>query len=194
MTETRYGYRLEHRVTHVLSDERPVNVRLKTTFYGLAELVRSVSEPAEEGQELSIPRWLARILVNKGLASYASPQPSLRQRLARSIWQEEQTTTLPKLPETFYVDAGDAVEELAASGEQATAGVQSRLQDLLRIRLKKIRRFAETKSQLDFLENLTPEEKSWFHIYREWFTRWVEGEWLNEALDYIVSIEISGKE
>ncbi|MEM3671342.1 MAG: hypothetical protein QW767_06325 [Thermoprotei archaeon] len=184
MSEDQHRYYLvEHRVNRALNEEKPVTVRLKTTFYGLGNIARSVSEPAEQGQEVALPRWLARTLVRKGHATYVSQQPSIKQRLARSIWQEEQTTSIPKLPENFYTEVADAIDEAEAAGDQGSAGIRSKLQDFLRIRVKKIRRYAETKSQFDFIENLTPEERAWLFGYRRSFIAWVEGNWLKENLE-----------
>jgi hypothetical protein len=175
-----FDFRLVSRLQSLVYEQKPVLVRFKKTFYGLSSYVQGASDPIEEAHEASVPRWLAKGLVAKGYAEYASPPVPVKQRLSKSIWQEEQNNAVQKIDANFYVELGAAIDELMRLNDPNTVAVKSKLQDFLRIRVKKIRRLAETKTQMDFLEALTPEERAWFENYRKMFQEWVEPTWFTE--------------
>jgi len=169
-------FRMAHLVTLTMFQETPVNLRFKRTVYGLSEFARGVPEPVEEGQEVSLPLWLAREVVKKGYAEVLTSALNVKQRLSKSIWLEEQSSSPQKLDELFYAELDQALKDSQINDEQRIATTQ-KLQDFLRIRAKKLRRLAETKSQPDFLELLTPEEKAWFERYRSLFQDWIDASW-----------------
>jgi hypothetical protein len=172
-----FDFRLASRLQSLIYEQKPVLVRFKRTFYGLSNYVQGLSDPIEEAHEASVPRWLAKGLVAKGYAEYATPPVPVKQRLSKSIWQEEQSNSIQKIDPNFYVELGSVIVDMMPLEDPNAVAVKSKLQDFLRIRVKKIRRLAETKTQMDFLESLTPEEKAWFDSYRKLFQEWVEPSW-----------------
>jgi DNA replication initiation complex subunit (GINS family) len=161
----------------MLNLQKPVMVKFKKTLHGLSDYSPNLSEPVEEGYETTVPRWLAEWLVDKGYAEYVSAQAGLKQQLARNIWQEEQGNYPQKLPEDFYAELKRPIEEMMKSNDPGFSTVQSMLQDLLRMRAKKIRRMAESNTRPSAFESLSPEEKAWFEEYRALFQDWIEPLW-----------------
>lgn len=172
---------LAHLVSEVNYEEKSVNVKMKTTLYGLSEIVPGVSDPAEEGQEISVPLWVAWALAREGYVEDIVHTESIRQKLSKYIWQEEQTNNLQKIDENAYAEIGAHLSYARETKDQSLTQLESKTTDLLRMRVKKIRRIAETKDQPEFLKSLTREEGAWFELYRLMFTEWVGGSWLERV-------------
>lgn len=170
-------FRLIHRYVMINHLQRPVTVRFKKTMHGLSDYSPNLPEPVEEGYEASVPRWLAEWLVEKGYAENTSEPQPIKQQLAKNVWQEEQSTHPQKVAEHYYAELKKPIEELLKSNDPAFATVQSMLQDLLRMRAKKIRRMAESSTRAEILDALTPEEKAWFEEYRQLFQDWIDPVW-----------------
>ena len=170
-------FRLIHRYVLLLYLQKPVMVRFKKTIQGLSDYSPSLPEPVEEGYETNVPRWLAEWLIEKGYAEYTSQQTSLRQQLARSIWQEEQGSNPQKLAENYYAELKKPIEDMLKSNDPNFAAAQSMLQDLLRMRIKKIRRMAESNTKSEAFDALLPEEKAWYEEYRKLFQDWIDPVW-----------------
>ncbi|MEM3799198.1 MAG: hypothetical protein QXH56_03790 [Thermoprotei archaeon] len=170
-------FRLVHRFVVLLYLQKPVMVRFKKTVHGLSEYSPNLPDPVEEGYETNVPRWLADWLVEKDYAGYVSQQTALRQQLARSVWQEEQGINPQKLYESYYAELKKPVEEMLKSNDPNFATAQSLLQDLLRMRIKKIRRMAESNTKTEVLDALSPEERAWYEEYRKLFQDWIDPVW-----------------
>lgn len=172
--------------------QKPVTVRFKKTMNGLSDYSPNLPEPVEEGYEASVPKWLADWLVEKGYAEYVSGgPPALKQQLAKSVWQEEQATHPQRLPENFYVELKRPIEEMLRSNDPGYVAVQSMLQDLLRMRAKKIRRMAESNPKAELLEALSPEERAWFEEYRQLFQDWIDPVWFMYPTGFKVDFWLS---
>lgn len=172
---------LAHLVTEINYEEKSVNVKMKSTLYGLSEVVPGVSDPAEEGQEITVPLWVARSLAQEGYAGQILHTENIKQKLSKFIWQEEQTNSLQKIDEYAYAEIGAHLNFAREAKDQSSVTLESKTADLLRIRIKKIRRIAETKDQPEFLKSLTREEEAWFELYRLMFSEWVGGSWLGRV-------------
>jgi len=170
-------FRLIHRYVSVAYMQGSIMVKFKKTMHGLSDYSPNVPEPVEEGYETTLPRWLAEWLVENGYAEYTSEGPTLKQQLAKSVWQEEQGTHPQKIPESFYAELKKPIEDMLKSNDPNFATVQSTLQDLLRMRAKKIRRMAESNARAELLDALSPEEKAWFEAYRQLFQDWIDPVW-----------------
>ncbi len=185
-------YRVAHRFLSSVQEDKLIPVKFTKTCYGLSEFMHSLPEPVDQDFEALVPRWLARRLVAKGYAVYSATQVALKAKLSTAIYREEQSNALQKLDEGFYAELGATIEELSDAEDPSLSAVQSKLQDYLRMRAKKIRRLAETKQHVDFLDSLALEERCWFADYRRLFQEWVDGGWFTEQSGFGARLWLKG--
>ena len=76
-----------------------------------------IEVPLKRGIEISIPRWLAKILLSRGLATHVE-EGSVRRHISKVMFAHSvsQTKSLPQLEDFFYLSSN---EELRREMEEA---------------------------------------------------------------------------
>jgi hypothetical protein len=140
--------------------------------------------PFEEGEEHEVQYWVARDLVESGIARLREDELLDSTKLYKIQWKERVQTLrqVSKLPENFYPKLRrymtELKEEITKNPEKTREyeKVRHLTQDVLNARLKKIVSLASAPAQTEqTLNNFTSEERflyeQLFKIVNEWRTQ-----------------------
>lgn len=167
-------------------ENSPVPILANGNFQRI-ELPGLTVGPFEEGNEYDVEYWIARQLVNNGVARFRNKDMLDSNRLYKIQWKErvQSGKQVSKLPTEFYPKLRRYLEqmrqEMTKNPErtQEFGKAKQVAKDIIISRLKKIVSLASAPPQTrQILENLTTEEKFLYNkIYR------LTTQWRKETLE-----------
>lgn len=137
--------------------------------------------PFEEGNEYEIKYWIARLLVNSGIARLRKEERLKANKLYKIQWKEkvQRGRRVSNLQEEFYPQLRRYLHELreeTAKKPEKTSEYQKVRQvtkDILNSRLKKIVSLASAPAPThQILENLTTEERFLYEEIHKLISEW----------------------
>jgi len=135
------------------------------------------------GEEVSIPLWLAHLLESSG-AIEIREQGLNEVDIGRYLVVEKglKTGEFQKLKSSFYMEAGRLINDLRTGSRASTtterllkiARIEADLEDLMRIRLRKLIHVAFLGGKLEgYLDSLTIEESALLNSLTNTLSRWL---------------------
>ncbi|MEM0361572.1 MAG: hypothetical protein QXH57_04405 [Sulfolobales archaeon] len=133
-----------------------------------------------KGQEVELPRWLARTLSELGVVEFREP-PITSDDIGKYLISEKSMgkTSLTKLREDFYHEVKELLSRIKTSSIDADSAIaairlESNIRDLIRLRINKIVNVTVLHARLErFEENLTLEELLLHRLLNDLLTSWL---------------------
>ena len=138
--------------------------------------------PFKEGDEVKLPYWQAKILVNQNYAKFIDLKPIQPGDLHKILYRELPNPQLTPIDPNFYVKIHESLLELTEQNKknpdllvlEKIKKMKSLLRDVISRRFYKLLRLAATteKESSDILQNWTNEEKGLYEILRKILSEW----------------------
>jgi hypothetical protein len=163
-----------------------MNVPIKIIFLQDQSKIRVLGKflgPFKKSEELTVPRWLGKEIVDEGVAKYREKEKLGLQELSKVHWRESLPTSrqLPHLDEDFYCKLRSLLSELKEMGKNDITRLKeyekvlSISNDIVNCRLRKLVIFSASAFQSgDLIKNLTLEERSLLEILSKTIQDWRE--------------------
>jgi DNA primase len=132
------------------------------------EIQDSSYGPVEKGRELTVPRWVANVLISAKAAHPKDPGVNVPD-LQKSLWQEAGEPVLQTLPSDFYYLVRKRIEQLALQNKTqpndirlaAQNKMEQLLRDLIANRLLKLMKLSLREERLRNIKKKMTEEERW---------------------------------
>ncbi len=132
------------------------------------------------GQEVELPRWLAKALSDLGVVEFRHT-PTTPDDVSKYLISEKSMgkSSMTKLREDFYHEIRELLSTVKASSVDADTAMaairlESNLRDLIRLRINKIVSVTTLSAKLErFEENLTIEELLLYRLLNDLLSSWL---------------------
>lgn len=150
------------------------------------EIQDSTYGPVEKGRELTVPRWIANILISTNSVHLKDTGVNVSD-LQKSLWQEAGEPVLQTLPSDFYYQVRKRIEQLALQNRDnpndirlaAQSKMEQLLRDLIANRLLKLMKLSLREERLRNIKKKMTGEERWLFdrlvtLLRNWQTQVLE--------------------
>ncbi|NHJ85729.1 MAG: DNA replication complex GINS family protein [Asgard group archaeon] len=156
-------------------EEKPVQI--KCLVDNPAIEIGTTSIKLIKGSEFELPLWIARILINEGVAEIKNMKSFDIPFMQTILWDESKSQTPIELDPDFYPVVSLQIEELGKKSDTYSLRDKERMEALLKDIISK-RRFKIIKlsqkvgDPSPFIKHLTPEELWLFKTLKEQLQEW----------------------
>jgi hypothetical protein len=163
-----------------------LNIPIRIVFLQDQPKIRilgNIIGPFKKGEELAVPRWVGKEIVDEGIAKYHEKEKLSLKELSKVHWRESLPTSrqLPLLEEDFYCKLRSLLSELKELGKNDVTRLKeyekvlSISNDIVNCRLMKLVIFSASAFQSgDLMKNLTLEERSLLEVLSKTIQDWRE--------------------